>query len=428
MPKVPRWLVSITLAAILLAGLLFAAVSAQVPEPPWLLRIPCASDPQLTRLLARGLRVVLWQEGYAYALATADTWQDLVGEGLAVEILDREPPLGDYFVVAATPAEAEALRRRYGCLAALGDGFYLLGLPPDAPPEAPAGVRFARRLPERLQTPPPPLAAPATSSSASTIDALVSLVSADRLRRDIAELQDDDSHPGPDALRSRFSMVSSLDVEGAYIARELAAAGLTIAYHPVLVTDRYVGASRVVSNIVGTLAGLKPESEGFYIVCAHYDSTGANDHDMWPTQWRTWPAPGADDNASGTAVVLELFDKPEPGFTPADRQVVTGAAQIGADLLRQAIAERQTHQLLFDAIEAALRATAGVTEVLASPTDAPPPAVLEQLKVGLAQDVNAVADPETTLELVEAVRGLAPVLGANNDRVRLAMPFLIEWK
>jgi ActR/RegA family two-component response regulator len=109
----------------------------------------------------------------------------------------------------------------------------------------------------------------------------------------------------------------------------------------------------------------------------------------------------------GTAVVLELFDKPEPGFTPADRQVVTGAAQIGADLLRQAIAERQTHQLLFDAIEAALRATAGVTEVLASPTDAPPPAVLEQLKVGLAQDVNAVADPETTLELVEAVRGLA---------------------
>lgn len=109
----------------------------------------------------------------------------------------------------------------------------------------------------------------------------------------------------------------------------------------------------------------------------------------------------------GTSVVIELFDKPAPGFTPADRQLVAAAAEVGADLIRQALAERQTHQLLFDAVEAALKATAGVTDVIGDPPDAPPPAVMERLREGLAGDANAVADPETTLRLVEAVRGLA---------------------
>ena len=69
---------------------------------------------------------------------------------------------------------------------------------------------------------------------------------------------------------------------------------------------------------------------------------------------------------TGTVVVLELFDKPAPGFTEADRRLVAAAADVGADLLRQAFAERQTHQLLFDAVEAALQATSGVTDVLAA--------------------------------------------------------------
>ena len=33
--------------------------------------------------------------------------------------------------------------------------------------------------------------------------------------------------------------------------------------------------------------------------------------------------------------------------------------------------------------------------------------MIERLKQGLAEDANAVADPETTLRLVEAVRALA---------------------
>jgi hypothetical protein len=45
--------------------------------------------------------------------------------------------------------------------------------------------------------------------------------------------------------------------------------------------------------------------------------------------------------------------------------------------------------------------------MLSATPEAPPPAVIERLKQGLAEDANAVADPDTTLRLVEAVRSLA---------------------
>jgi ActR/RegA family two-component response regulator len=112
----------------------------------------------------------------------------------------------------------------------------------------------------------------------------------------------------------------------------------------------------------------------------------------------------------GTSVVLELFDKPG-GFTAEDRQLIAAAAEVGAELLRQEIAGRKTHRLLFDAVEAALHATSQVTEAMGA-ADAglespPPPAVMERLREGLDADANAVVDADTTLRLVEAVRGLA---------------------
>lgn len=61
----------------------------------------------------------------------------------------------------------------------------------------------------------------------------------------------------------------------------------------------------------------------------------------------------------GMVVVLELFDKPPPGFDDADRRLVAAAADVGADLIRQAVAERQTHRMLFDAVESALQRRPG---------------------------------------------------------------------
>jgi two-component system nitrogen regulation response regulator NtrX len=112
---------------------------------------------------------------------------------------------------------------------------------------------------------------------------------------------------------------------------------------------------------------------------------------------------------TGVHVVIELFDKAK--FTEEDRRLVDAAGEIGAELLRQSLAERQTHRLLFDAVEAALRASDAVSEVItipdAGPTGPPPQAVMQRLKEGLSADTNAVVDADTGLELVEAVRVLA---------------------
>jgi two-component system nitrogen regulation response regulator NtrX len=122
--------------------------------------------------------------------------------------------------------------------------------------------------------------------------------------------------------------------------------------------------------------------------------------------------------APGIQVVLELFDKQAPGkgdaaaFTVEDQRLVAAAADFGVEMLRQALAERQMHQLLFDAVDAALGASDSMTQVLRrSPSerrDEPPPAaVLDRLREGLSAHAAAAVDAEETLRLAEAVRVLA---------------------
>ena len=110
----------------------------------------------------------------------------------------------------------------------------------------------------------------------------------------------------------------------------------------------------------------------------------------------------------GVHAVLELFDKPG-GFTAADRQFAAAAADIGAELLRQALADRQTQTTLFDALGAALEATRFVTD--RGPTDRPeeppPAAVLEALRENLSTTARAPSEADAALRLAEAVRALA---------------------
>jgi two-component system, NtrC family, nitrogen regulation response regulator NtrX len=114
--------------------------------------------------------------------------------------------------------------------------------------------------------------------------------------------------------------------------------------------------------------------------------------------------------APGIRVVIELFDKPG-GFGDADRRLAAAAADFGTEMLRQALAERQTHRVLFDAVEAALGAGDAVALALASKPasaeDPPPPTVLDQLKRGLGDNPGSVLEAGATLRLAEAVRVLA---------------------
>jgi two-component system nitrogen regulation response regulator NtrX len=122
--------------------------------------------------------------------------------------------------------------------------------------------------------------------------------------------------------------------------------------------------------------------------------------------------------APGIHVVLELFDKqgaPDgapASFTDDDHRLVGAAADFGAEMLRQALAERQTHQVLLDAVAAALGASDSVSQTLgqskAERLESPPSEeVLDRLRAGLSATAGAPVAPEASLRLAEAVRVLA---------------------
>jgi len=114
--------------------------------------------------------------------------------------------------------------------------------------------------------------------------------------------------------------------------------------------------------------------------------------------------------APGLQAVLELFDKSSSGFNEADRQLAAAAADFGTEMLRQALAERQMHRVLFDAVEAALGASDSMAQSLAGaaprPEDPPPDSVLQQMREGWEDRDNAM-DADATLRLAESIRVLA---------------------
>jgi hypothetical protein len=104
--------------------------------------------------------------------------------------------------------------------------------------------------------------------------------------------------------------------------------------------------------------------------------------------------------ASGTQVVIELFDK-AAGFNADDQHIARSAANLGGELMRQALGQRMTHELLFDAVAAAMKASDQMTASLAGAAQ-PPPQVFEQLRTCL----QPKREDEPCLRLAEAIRSL----------------------
>jgi hypothetical protein len=109
--------------------------------------------------------------------------------------------------------------------------------------------------------------------------------------------------------------------------------------------------------------------------------------------------------AAGTHAVIELFDKPS-GFNADDQHIARSAAALGVELMKQALGQRQTHQLLFDAIAAALKASEQMAASLEGATPEPPQ-VIERLRAGLKDAGEDAAVTERSLRLAEAIRALA---------------------
>ncbi len=128
------------------------------------------------------------------------------------------------------------------------------------------------------------LAAPASQSalrSASAIAQMVSEVNAQAVMADIQQLE---------SFETRYLFTPNLEAAGEYLYNAFSALGLRVE------RDRFTLGDYATNNIVATLPG-RTDPSHVVIVGAHYDSASNAPLVL---------APGADDNASGTAVVLEL--------------------------------------------------------------------------------------------------------------------------
>jgi hypothetical protein len=152
---------------------------------------------------------------------------------------------------------------------------------------------------------------------AEAVRLLVAQVDAGRLQRDVKALvlKDTAANSESENFRNRFALHPELLESTEYIRGQLAAVlgenAVELQPFPI---SRHLASTRVneneealdtvdstAFNVVGTLPGSDPQA-GYYVICAHYDATAVRTRG-W--DWRNDPAPGADDNASGVALMLE---------------------------------------------------------------------------------------------------------------------------
>ncbi len=149
-------------------------------------------------------------------------------------------------------------------------------------------------------TPQGPTPDPAYEEETARVSTMISEISIDNIRSYIEQLVDDDTIEGTDEQQTRYTGSEGNDTEAAYISSQLESFGYTVSLQSFDQVDSILSqftcpAGTEITNITATLPG--SDSEERYLLTGHYDSISEEaDYD---------PAPGADDNASGTATVLE---------------------------------------------------------------------------------------------------------------------------
>ncbi len=150
------------------------------------------------------------------------------------------------------------------------------------------------------ESPPPPL--PATDPD---IRQLVADISAERIQRSIYVLA---SYKTRNTLSDPASSADGVGAAAAWIRTQFEKIAAETGGRMTVEADTFLqpplspGIPQPVeiTNVVATLPGTRPESAGrVYVVCAHYDSCAGNVLDA------DSPAPGADDDASGVAALIE---------------------------------------------------------------------------------------------------------------------------
>lgn len=128
----------------------------------------------------------------------------------------------------------------------------------------------------------------------------------------VRDAQQMDGKPKPD---------HACDNAAEYIAAKFRSYGLEVEFdlfeHKRLSTNGKLIGVYTMRNVIATLPGKGANKDRYYLMTAHYDSI-ASRTEGWKENWQTLPAPGAEDNASGVAGILEaarILSQQEFDFT-----------------------------------------------------------------------------------------------------------------
>ncbi|MCJ7458519.1 MAG: M28 family peptidase [candidate division Zixibacteria bacterium] len=211
------------------------------------------------------------------------------------QIIDETPFTQDYFLVSKTFFRAKANLSDYGQVLLDEDDLTLLKTDQNKALELlNAGYRLTRITPQVIPlkyTPPPSLAIPALSFSPER-DTLVDQVSVDSITSYLLKLQ---------AYDTRFVYSDSIVKARHWLYSKFKEFGIdSVYFYPFTAWDGYIRGNWMQdSNVVAVIPGTAAPDK-VIVVGGHYDSVN----------WGMWnfndPAPGADDNGSGTAATLEI--------------------------------------------------------------------------------------------------------------------------
>ncbi len=255
--------------------------------------------------------------------------QDVLTELPDPQVLDAVTPGFNYYILWLPSAGDRAAIETYGEILDQFGGLsllklhvnleaILLDLPLHQRAKLPADIVLSE-----LQ---PPAFAPSISASPqqqSVIDGLLDQADGSRwLWQVIALVENEDLRRPGQFFRSRYALRvrdavqfddkpipdHACDNSAEYIAQQFRSYGLEVEFDPFDHRRRSaLGAlvgEYVMRNVIATLPGKGPNKNRIYLMVGHYDSI-ASKTPGWDGGWRRLAAPGASDNASGIAEMLE---------------------------------------------------------------------------------------------------------------------------
>ncbi len=225
------------------------------------------------------------------ALAGTEEIRRLRANGLKIRIIDRQAENREYLLVPLRDPGDIAALQALGHAVSVEAGTAVFWTESGRPAAVlPAGLP---RKPLSSMTVLPFIEPPAPSVQSGRaappgrdplIDLITGRVREERLRADVQSLQN---------FGSRYFATGGCEAAGEFIRDSFRTAGLD----DVRVETFVFSGAFIARNIIAEKTGETYPAD-VLIICAHYDSTS-------PSATRATLAPGADDNASGTAAVLE---------------------------------------------------------------------------------------------------------------------------